>query len=184
MGSQRVGHEWASVTFTPYGSVLGTQQKSFPTDRNLPLRRQYLFVVLWALLVFIYSFLPATNICLLYGKLDLQNHSHKTIVLLVFAVTIPGGADLLHSPDNLWVILDVPLHCLFSHLIWCYLSIISPVSASLEVKLLPHLPFCVLTVSSPHLRPFPVLVHWCKCNPPWACVASGPLYVPEEVSPE
>lgn len=129
-------------------------------------------------------FLPATNICLLYGKLDLQNHSHKTTVLLVFAVTIPGGADLLHSPDNLWVILDVPLHCLFSHLIWCSLSIISPASASLEVRLLPHLPFCVLTVSSPHLRPFPVLVHWCECNPPWGRVSSGPLYVPEEVSTE
>ena len=119
-----------------------------------------IFLLFSGLCWFLYIvFLPATNICLLYSKLDLQNHSHKTTVLLVFAVTIPGGADLLHSPDNLWVILDVPLHCLFSHLIWCYLSIISPASASLEVRLLPHLPFCVLTVSSPHLRPFPVLVH-------------------------
>ena len=149
MGSQRVRHDWASFTFTPYDSVLRTQQKSFSTDRNLPLRRQYLFVVLWALLVFIYSFLPATNICLLYGKLDLQNHSDKTTVLLVFPVTIPGGADLLHSPDNLWDILDVPLHCLFSHFIWWSLQCL-PLSRSNSP---PHLPFCFLTVSSPTCAP-------------------------------
>lgn len=104
----------------------------------------------------------------------------RNTVLLVFPVTSPGGADPLHSPDKLWVILGVPLRCLFSHSTRCSLSILSLVSASLEVKLLPHLPLCVLTVSSLHLRPFPVLVHWCKCNPPWACLSSGPLYVPEE----
>ena len=176
MGSQRVRHDWACFTFTPYDSVLRTQQKSFSTDRNLPLWRQYLFVVLWALLVFIYSFLPATNICLLYGKLDLQNHSDKTTALLGFPVTVPGGADLLHSPDNLWVILVGPLHCLFSHLIWWSLQCLPLLrSNSSPIRLF------VFSLSPAPPAPLPCSCTLMRVQPSMSTYIIGPLvmYVPE-----